>query len=129
MKEVWNGYYVIKYKDVIYKCFSIEDGYIKHICIYKDEFQIAELLKPNVVIDGKDEYRIYLRDEYNYLSDSLSLFALYLNRTEYNSSYLKKFRKNQLMQTNKLISCYKLTSILGILTERLTFLSLYEHLY
>lgn len=37
MKEVWNGYYVIKYKDVIYKCFSIEDGYIKHICIYKDE--------------------------------------------------------------------------------------------
>ena len=85
MKEVWNGYYVIKYKDVIYKCFSIEDGYIRHICIYKDEFQIAELLKPNVVIDGK------VMDEYNYLSDSLSLFALYLDRTEYNSSYLKKF--------------------------------------
>ena len=89
MKEVWNGYYVIKYKDVIYKCFSIADGYIRHICIYKDEIQIAELLKPNVVIDGKDEYRIYLMDEYNYLSDSLSLFALYLDRTEYNSSYLK----------------------------------------
>jgi hypothetical protein len=85
MKEVWNGYYVIKYKDVIYKCFSIEDGYIRHICIYKDEIQIAELLKPNVVIDGK------VMDEYNYLSDSLSLFALYLDRTEYNSSYLKKF--------------------------------------
>lgn len=94
MKEVWNGYYVIKYKDVIYKCFSIEDGYIRHICIYKDEIQISELLKPNVVIDGKDEYRIYLMDKYNYLSDSLSLFALYLDRTNYNSSYLKNNSKN-----------------------------------
>ena len=87
--EVWNGCYVIKYKDVIYKCYSIEDGYIRHICIYKDEIQVAELLKPNVIIDGKDEYKIYLMDEYNYLSDSLSLLALYLDRTEYNSSYLK----------------------------------------
>ena len=55
--------------------------------------QIAELLKPNVVIDGKDKYRIYLMDEYNYLSDSLSLFALYLDRTNYNSSYLKNNSK------------------------------------
>ena len=99
MKKVWNGYYVIKYKDAIYKCFSIEDGYLRHICIYKDEIQIAELLKPNVVIDGKDEYRIYLMDKYNFLSDKyskhdsvpVSLFALYLDRTEYNSSYWKKF--------------------------------------
>lgn len=33
-------------------------------------------------------------DEYNYLSDSLSLFALYLDRTNYNSSYLKNNSKN-----------------------------------
>lgn len=24
MKEVWNGYYVIKYKDVIYKYFQLK---------------------------------------------------------------------------------------------------------
>lgn len=32
-------------------------------------------------------------DKYNFLSDSLSLFALYLDSTEYNSSYLKNNSK------------------------------------
>ena len=89
MNGVWNGCIIVKYKDMIYKCYSVEDGYIRHICIYNDDTQIGELLKPNVVVDGKDEYRIYLKDEYSYLKDALSMLALYLDRTEYNSSYLE----------------------------------------
>lgn len=89
MKINLYNYYAIKYKNVIYNCFSIEDGYIRHICVYKDNIQVAEILKPNLIIDGKDEYKIYLLDEYNYLSDSLSMLVLYLDRIEYNSSYLK----------------------------------------
>ncbi len=102
-KEIWKDYHVIKYKDIIYKCYSIEDGYIRHICIYKDDVQVAELLKPNVIIDGKDEYRIYLMDEYSYLKDSLSMFSLYLDRTEYNSSYFK----NNSKQISKKVSYSK----------------------
>ena len=93
MNEIWNGYNIIKYKDKIYKCYSVEDGYVRHVCIYKDDVQIAELLKPNVIIDGKDEYRIYLMDEYSDLKDSLSMLSLYLDRKEYNSSYLKNESK------------------------------------
>ena len=69
MKKVWNGYYVIKYKDAIYKCFSIEDGYLRHICIYKDEIQIAELLIKKLVEtrnyhthgDSKHKYPLYFK--------------------------------------------------------------------
>lgn len=89
MNGVWNGCIIVKYKDMIYRCYSVEDGYIRHICIYNDDAQIGELLKPNVIVDGKDEYRIYLKDEYSYLKDALSMLALYIDRTEYNSSYLK----------------------------------------
>lgn len=93
MKEIWNGYNVIKYKNIVYKCYSVEDGYIRHVCIYKDDNQVAELLKPNILIEGKDEYRIYLKEEYSFLKDAISMLALYLDRTEYNSSYLKNDSK------------------------------------
>ncbi len=93
MEKIWNSYNVIKYQNTIYKCYSVEDGYIRHICIYKDDNQVAELLKPNIIIDGKDEYRIYLKEKYSFLSDVISMLALYLDITEYNSSYLKNNSK------------------------------------
>ena len=98
MKEIWNGYCVIKYKENFYNCYSVEDGYIKHVCIYKDDTQVAELVKPNIIIDGKDTYRIYLKNEYDYLADACTMLALYLDRTEYNSSYLKN--KSSLVSKN-----------------------------
>ena len=89
MEAVWDGKFIIKLNDKIYKGYSIEDGYIRHVCIYDDETQIAELLKPNVLIDGKDTYRTYLKDEYANLSDAIVMLSLYLDRTEYSSSYIK----------------------------------------
>ena len=90
MNGVWNGCIIVKYKDMIYKCYSVEDGYIRHICIYNDDTQIGELLKPNVVVDGKDEYRIYLKDEYSYL-----------NNREYIDSFLQS-RIDQYKDTSKM---------------------------
>lgn len=89
LKEIWNEYFIIKYKDEYYNCYSVEEGYIRHICIFKDDKQVAELLKPNIIFDGKDTYRIYLKQEYDFLADAVAMLALYLDRTEYNSSYLK----------------------------------------
>lgn len=89
IKEIWLGYHVLKVKEKFYKCYSVEDGYLRHVMIYDDDKQIAELLKSNVVIDGKDTYRIYLKDNYSFIADVISFFALYLDRTKYNSSYLK----------------------------------------
>lgn len=80
--------YVIEVNDKKYFCYSIEDGYIRHIPIYDGEKQVGEALKSNVVIDEKDEYLCYLKEGYESLSDGVVALILYLDRREYNSSYL-----------------------------------------
>lgn len=89
MQELFKGMYIIKKDNKYYTCYPVSDGYIKHISIYDDQNQIAELLKLNIVTDGKDNYRIYLKDEYDFLADALSMLAIYLDRACYNSSYIK----------------------------------------
>ena len=98
VKELWYESYIIKYQDNFYNCYSIDDGYIRHICIYEENIQVAELLKPNVIIDGKDTYRIYLKDEYSFLSNACFMLALYLDRLEYNSNNM--INKSQVISKN-----------------------------
>lgn len=86
--EIGLGSQVIKMDNKFYNCYGVRDGYISHLSIYDEDLQVGELLKPNVVIDGKDNYRIYLKKEYSYLADSLAVLALYLDRIAYNSSYI-----------------------------------------
>ena len=73
---------------MILRCFAIEKGKMNHICIYNGEVQIGEILKPNVVINGLDSYRLALKDEYASISDVLINLILYVDRMWYNSSYL-----------------------------------------
>ena len=87
-KSVWNYRYVIEINDKQYFCYSIKDGYITHFPIYDGETQIGEALKSNVVIDGKDEYCCYIKDDYINVSDGIVALLLYLDRSEYSSSYL-----------------------------------------
>ena len=87
-KAIWNNRYVIEINDKQYFCYSIEDGYIRHFPIYDGEIQIGEILKSNVVIDAKDEYCCYLKDDYENISDGIVALLLYLDRSEYSSSYL-----------------------------------------
>lgn len=105
-KELFNSRYVIEVDDKKYFCYSIEDGYIRHFPIYDGEIQIGEVLKSNVVIDAKDEYYCYLKDEYEKLSDGIVALLLYLDRSEYNSSYLVNksyclYKKYSYDKTNK----------------------------
>lgn len=87
-KEFFHSRYVIEINDKKYFCYSIEDGYIRHFPIYDGEVQIGEALKSNVIIDEKDEYFCYLKDGYEILSDGITALLLYLDRSEYSSSYL-----------------------------------------
>ncbi len=87
-KAIWDNRYVIEINDKQFFCYSIEDGYIRHFPIYDGEVQIGEALKSNVVVDGKDEYCCYLKDGYESLSDGIVALLLYLDRSEYSSSYL-----------------------------------------
>ena len=85
---IWNNRYVIEYNDKKYYCYSIEDGYIRHFPIFYEETQIGEVLKSNVVMDAKDEYCCYLKNEYEEISDGIIGLILYLDRIEYSSSYI-----------------------------------------
>ena len=87
-KAIWDNRYVIEINDKQYFCYSIEDGYIRHFPIYDGETQIGEALKSNVVIDAKDEYCCYLKENYENISDGIVALLLYLDRSEYSSSYL-----------------------------------------
>ena len=104
---IWDNRFVIEINDKKYFVYSIEDGYIRHFPIYDGDVQIGEALKSNVVIDGKDEYCCYLKDNYEMLSDGIVSLLLYLDRSSYSSSYFinksyelsKKYSYNK---TNKL---------------------------
>ena len=74
--------------DKQYYCYSIEDGYIEHFSIYDGDIQIGECLKSNIVLDGKDEYCYYLKDDYSSISDRIVALLLYFDRSSYSSSYL-----------------------------------------
>lgn len=87
-KAIWDNRYIIEINEKKYFCYSIEDGYIRHFPIYDGEIQVGEALKSNVVIDSKDEYRCYLKSGYESLSDGIVALLLYLDRSEYSSSYL-----------------------------------------
>ncbi len=87
-KAIWDNRYVIEINGKKYFCYSIQDGYIQHFPIYDGDIQIGEALKSNVVIDFKDEYCCYLKDTYESLSDGIVALLLYLDRSDYSSSYL-----------------------------------------
>ena len=86
--EIWFNRYIIEQEGKRYFVYSIMDGIIRHFPIYDGETQIGEALKSNVKIDGKDEYRIYLKDNSSTLADAVSCLMLFLDRSEYSSSYI-----------------------------------------
>lgn len=86
--EIWKNRYVIEINNKKFFCYSVEDGYIRHFPIYDGDLQIGEALKSNVLVDGLDEYWCYLKDEYKELGDGVIALLLYLDRNEYNSSYV-----------------------------------------
>ena len=79
---------IVKTQGLVLQCFCVDKGKINHICIYNGEVQIGEILKPNIVINGLDSYRLVLKDEYSNLSDILINLILYVDRLSYNSSYI-----------------------------------------
>lgn len=86
--EIAMSSYVVKSQGRLLHCYRISDGYAVRFPIYDRDVQIGEMIKPQVIIDGKDTYRVFLKDEYASFADSLMMLALYLDRLAFNSSYL-----------------------------------------
>lgn len=86
--EIWSNRYVIEINGKKYFCYSIKDGYVRHFPIYDEGKQVGEILKSNVKVNDKDEYTCYLKEENHILADGIVALLLYLDRSEYSSSYI-----------------------------------------
>lgn len=88
--KVTNGFldtkYVIEYGKYKLKSYDISVGKTRNILIYKDEFQIAEIIKPLNVSNNKDSYYIFLLDEYSELETILSFFTIYFDYQNYSNN-------------------------------------------
>lgn len=87
-KGLMDNRYVIENNGKKYYCYSVEDGYARHLPIFYGDIQVGEILKSNIVNDSLDEYYAYIKDEYEEICDGVMNLLLFLDRTEYSSSYL-----------------------------------------
>lgn len=75
--------YVIEYGRYILKSYDISVGKTRNILIYKDDFQIAEIVKPLNVSNDLDNYYIFLLDEYSDLEVIISFFTVLFDYENY----------------------------------------------
>lgn len=81
-----NTKYVIEYGNYTLKSYDISVGKTRNILIYKDDLQIAEIIKPLSVSDNLDYYYIFLLDEYRNLETILSFFTIFFDYQIYSNS-------------------------------------------
>ncbi len=68
------------------KSYDISIGKTRNISIYKEELQIAEIVKPLSASDNLDCYYIFLLDEYSDLETILSFFTVFFDYQNYSNS-------------------------------------------
>jgi len=78
--------YMIKYKNTNFIIYRKSVGQKRHLLIYKDDTQIADIIKPLITIDNKDNYYIFLLDEYEKFKEILVFFTIYFDYMEYSHS-------------------------------------------
>ncbi len=88
--KLTNGFldtkYVIEYGNYTLKSYDISVGKTRNISIYKDDLQIAEILKPLSVSDNLDYYYLFLLDEYSDLEIILSFFTVFFDYQNYSNN-------------------------------------------
>jgi len=88
--KLTNGFldtkYIIEYSNYTLKCYDISIGKTRNISIYKDDFQIAEIVKPLSASNNLDNYYIFLLDEYSDLETILSFFTVFFDYQNYSNS-------------------------------------------
>lgn len=75
--------FVVDYNNTHFICYDKSVGKTRHLMIYQDETQIAEIVKPLAVIDNKDCYYLYLLDEYQDFKDILLFFVIFFDYNQY----------------------------------------------
>lgn len=88
--EVTNGFadrkYIIEYENEAFKVYDVSVGKTRNLLIFKDDVQIAEIVKPLSVSNNLDNYYVYLLDEYSKLEKIVSFFTIYFDYHNYSNS-------------------------------------------
>lgn len=77
--------YILEYGQFIFNCYDVYAGKTQHISIYRDDFQIAEIVKPLARLNNLDNYYIFLLDEYSNLETILSFFTILFDYQNYSN--------------------------------------------
>lgn len=97
--KLTNGFfdtkYVIEYGNYTLKSYDISVGKTRNISIYKDDFQIAEILKPLSVSDNLDCYYLFLLDKYSDLEIILSFFTVFFDYQNYSNNGQVVYNKKE----------------------------------
>lgn len=78
--------YVIEYGDILLKSYDVSVGKTRNLLIYNENGQIAEIVKPLSVSNYKDEYILFLLDEYSDLDTILSFFTIVFDYQNYGNN-------------------------------------------
>lgn len=82
MNGMLDSKYCITFNNEIFLGYDISIGRIRIISIYKDELEIAQITKP-IDNENLDTYYIHLLDDYSYIADVISFFAIYFDYLQY----------------------------------------------
>lgn len=80
---LWDSKYVIAYADYQLYCYDVSVGSTRHIVIYENDVQIAEIVKPLAVMDNLDFYYVFLLDAYYELESILAFFTVFFDHLHY----------------------------------------------
>jgi len=78
--------YIIEYANYFLQVYNVSVGKTQHLPIYKDNIQIAEIVKSLAVTNNLDCYYIYLLDEYSNLETIISFFTVLFDQQKYPNS-------------------------------------------
>lgn len=83
INDFFDTKYVIEYGNYSLKVYDISIGKTRNLSIYKDDIQIAEIVKPMSVSNNLDYYYIFLLDEYSDLETIISFFIVFFDYQNY----------------------------------------------
>lgn len=77
--------FVIEYDNLLLNCYDVSIGKAQTISIYKDDFQIGEIIKPLGKLSIPEHYFIFLLDEYSSLEKIISFFTIFFDYERYHN--------------------------------------------
>ena len=78
-----NTHYVVEFGGSLLDCYDVSRGRTRHIAVYLNGVQIAEIVKPLRVVNNLDLYYLFLLDSHRYLERILSFFTVVFDFQNY----------------------------------------------